>query len=53
MTSGLDQSDAVALTVLKKSMDIQKQTAMQLIEALPPVQSQPTGNLGRNIDVHA
>ena len=53
MASDLDQRDTVAVTVLKKSMDIQKQTAMQLIEAIPPVQSRPTGNLGSNIDVHA
>ena len=53
MASDLDQRNTVAVAVLKKSMDIQKQTSMQLIEAIPPVQSQPTGTLGTNINVHA
>jgi hypothetical protein len=53
LASGLDQKDTVGVKVLKKAMDIEKQTAMQLLEALPPVQSQPTGNLGNKLDVYA
>ena len=53
MASGLDQRDTLGVSVLKKTMDIQKQTAMQLIESIPQVQSQPTGNLGNSIDVYA
>jgi len=53
LASGLDQKDTVGIKVLKKAMDIEKQTAMQLLEALPPVQSQPTGNLGNKLDVYA
>ena len=42
--------DAVALTVFKKAMDLQRQNAMQLIEAAkvtPAVQ----GSLGSRIDI--
>lgn len=47
--------DAVAISMLKKSMDIEKQTAMQLIEAIPsaPATPAPTSNLGHNIDIKA
>ena len=48
--------DAVAITVLKKSLDIETQGALQLIQALPEVPqvagSNPP-NLGQNIDVSA
>ncbi|MFK5987195.1 MAG: YjfB family protein [Pseudomonadota bacterium] len=53
LASGLDQRDNVGVNVLKKAMDIEKQTAMQLIESIPSSQSQPTGNLGNNLDVYA
>lgn len=53
MATGLDQKDSVGVTVLKKAMDIEKQAAMQLIEAIPQVQSQPTGSLGNNLDIYA
>ncbi len=53
LASGLDQRDVVGTRVLKKAMDIQKQTAMQLIESIPEVQSQPTGSLGNSIDIYA
>jgi len=53
MATGLDQKDTVGVKVLKKAMDIEKQSAMQLIEAIPQVKSQPTGNLGNKLDVYA
>ena len=53
LATGLDQKDTVGVNVLKKAMDIEKQTAMQLIESIPQVQSQPTGNLGNKLDVYA
>jgi hypothetical protein len=43
--------DAVGTLVLKKALDMQAQSAMQLIEALPPT-SNPV-NLGNSIDVKA
>jgi len=49
--------DAVAATVLKKSLAVQEQTAMQLLQALPqPTASsatQATGSLGNSINVFA
>lgn len=40
----------VSLSVLKKAMDIQEQSAMQLLEALPPVPAASTGGTGGVID---
>ena len=45
-------SDAVGIAVLKKAMDIQAQTAMQLIQSLPQPANNPP-NLGNNVDVKA
>ena len=47
--------DAVAVTVLKKSLDIQAQSAMQLIAALPQVQPAPgtTPTLGNSVNTFA
>jgi hypothetical protein len=45
-------ADAAGIAVLKKAMDIQAQAAMQLIQSLPQVASNPP-NLGNNIDVKA
>lgn len=42
--------DAVGMLVLKKAMDIQEQSAMQLLQALPQVPSNPV-HLGSSIDV--
>jgi hypothetical protein len=39
--------------VLKKAMDIQEQSAMQLLEALPPVPAAPAGTAGGVIDTWA
>jgi len=45
--------DAVAVTVLRKALDIQAQNARQLLEALPqPAASNPP-NLGNRVDVFA
>ena len=40
-------NDAVGISVLKKAMDIQGQSAMQLIASIP----EPAGNIGHNINV--
>lgn len=45
--------DAVGTLVLKKAMDIQAQSAMQLLQALPPVPSNNPPNLGNSIDIKA
>lgn len=45
--------DAVAISVLKKAIDIQAQNAVQLIQALPqPAASNPP-NLGNNVNTFA
>ncbi len=54
-SSALSQAqtgDAVSTLVLKKAIDIQAQNALQLLQALPPVTSNPT-NLGNSVDVRA
>lgn len=38
--------------VLRKAMDIQAQSATQLLEALPPVTNNPP-NLGNSVDIKA
>jgi hypothetical protein len=53
LSSGLTQADQVGTSVLKKAMDIQKDTATQLIEAIPAMPSAPTGSLGNNFDAFA
>lgn len=45
-------ADSAGIAVLKKAMDIQAQAAVQLIQSLPQVASNPP-NLGNNIDVKA
>ncbi|MBF1164370.1 MAG: YjfB family protein [Dechloromonas agitata] len=44
--------DAVGISVLKKAMDIQEQSALQLLQALPPQYNNPS-NLGNSVDVRA
>jgi hypothetical protein len=44
--------DAVAILVLKKALDVQAQTALQLLQAVPPAASNPP-NLGNSVDVRA
>jgi hypothetical protein len=53
MSTSLSQArtgDAVAVLVMKKAMDIQAQTALQLLQALPQTSSNPP-NLGNSVDV--
>lgn len=45
--------DAVAIAVLKKTLDIQKQSALQLIAALPQPATVPTATLGNNVNNYA
>ena len=47
--------DAVAITVLKKVLDVQAQSAMQLIAALPQPQPAPgtTPTLGNSVNTFA
>ena len=47
--------DAVAVTVLRKSLDIQAQSALQLIASLPQAQSAPgtTPTLGNRVNTFA
>lgn len=42
--------NAAATLVLKKAMQIAESNAVQLIEALPPVPSNPPG-MGGNVDI--
>lgn len=44
--------DAVSTLVLRKALDIQAQNAMQLLQALPQLPSNPP-NLGNSVDVKA
>jgi len=44
--------DAVAVAVLKKTLAVQEQTAMQLLQALPQP-AQATGSLGNSVNVFA
>lgn len=43
--------DAVAVQVLKKSLDLEAQGALQLLQALPAVNNPP--HLGNAVDVRA
>jgi hypothetical protein len=45
--------DAVAITVLKKSLDIQAQSALQLLQALPVPSSSNPPNLGNSVNTFA
>ena len=47
IASGVGQNDAIGIAVLKKAMDIQEQTATQLIQSIPELPDK----LGNNIDV--
>ena len=51
--SQANTSDAIAIAVLKKALDMQAQSALQLIQALPqPVTSSPP-NLGNGVNAFA
>ena len=45
--------DAVAISVLKKAIDIQAQSAMQLIQALPQPAPGTTSTLGNGVNTFA
>ncbi|NOQ80857.1 MAG: putative motility protein [Gammaproteobacteria bacterium] len=47
IASNVGQNDPVGIAVLKKAMDIQEQTAMQLIQSIPELPN----NLGQNVNV--
>ncbi len=52
LSTALSQSqvgDAVAITMLKKAMDLQAQTAAQLLQALPAPSNPP--HLGNSVDI--
>jgi hypothetical protein len=44
--------DAVSTLVLKKAIDIQAQSALQLLQAVPQMPSNPP-NLGNSVDIRA
>jgi hypothetical protein len=48
--SSVEIRDAANMAVLKKAIDIQAQSAAQLLDALPQVSSNPP-NLGNSVDV--
>ena len=53
LSAALSQSqvgDAVGITMLKKAMDLQAETAAQLLQALPSPASNPP-HLGNSIDI--
>ena len=47
IATNVGQNDTLGVTVLKKAMDIQEQSAVQLIESIPKLPD----NLGQNINV--
>lgn len=49
IANGVGHNDQAGIKVLKKAMDIQEQTATQLIESIPKLPD----NLGQNINVKA
>lgn len=54
VSSVSSSSDNAGISVLKKALDNQTQTAAQLVNSLPqPTKPTPIGGLGNNIDVKA
>jgi len=47
IATSVGQNDTVGITMLKKAMDIQEQSAMQLIQSIPELPD----NLGKNVNV--
>lgn len=43
-------NDTVGITMLRKSMDTEKQQAAQILETIPPIAPGPS-HLGQNIDI--
>lgn len=55
LSSALSQAqtgDAVSTLVLRKAMDIQAQSALQLLQAVPQLPSNPP-HLGNSVDIKA
>lgn len=42
--------DAVGISIMRKALDLQEQTAMQLLQALPQPASNPA-HLGNSVDI--
>ena len=51
--SNADASNSVPLMMLRKSLDIQAQGALSLLQALPQPAPVNPPNLGQNVDVRA
>ncbi|WP_198264781.1 YjfB family protein [sulfur-oxidizing endosymbiont of Gigantopelta aegis] len=47
LAANVSQNDSVGISVLKKALDIQEQSALKLIESIP----QASGNSGQNINI--
>lgn len=55
-SSALSQAktgDAIAIAVLRKALDIEAQSALQLIQALPPIAANSPPNLGNSVNAFA
>lgn len=50
--SGAQAYDAVGITMMRKSMDIQQSMANQLIQSVAQSVPAPAGNSGHNIDIY-
>lgn len=46
-------SDAISVRVLKKAMEVEAQSALQLLQALPQSNTVNPSHLGQNVDVKA
>ncbi|WP_263770893.1 YjfB family protein [Propionivibrio soli] len=51
--SSASTGNAVAIAVLKKSLDLQAQAALQLVQALPQAAPGTTATLGNNVNTFA
>lgn len=51
--SQAETGDAVAISVLKKTLEVQAQSAMQLIQALPLPTTNSPAHLGNNVNTFA
>ena len=51
--SAQQTSNEVQIAVLKKTMDMSSQAALQLIEAIPPAPAANPPHLGNRVDTHA
>lgn len=52
-SSAQQTRDAVQIAVLKKTMDMSSQAALQLIEAIPPAPAANPPHLGNSVDTYA